>query len=151
MKIRIDEVFDNNSIHGTVLAGEIKPGVYIVEDAASGTTAQNKLFHLLVAEWDKSNLATLPQPLREHVKRKLGEGFEEYLYFDGVKLVKATTREEIPAQIRNNRDLCFGRLKSWSDYTKVQRLRCIDRLISEMVKSGVVSKRFDEIIKDYRY
>lgn len=122
---------------------------YHMEDAAGGTQAQNRFFHLLVSEWEKSGCCSWDTDIKEHVKKSYGQGFDAYLYWNGSKLRKVKTREEIPEGIREDRDMCFGKLKSWSEYTLKQRRDCIDQLIRVMIVSGVNSKRFEEISEDF--
>jgi hypothetical protein len=139
----------------TVVAGRA-PAVgrhYVLEEADSATSEQNRAFHALVQEYFTSGAYSWPveslDDLRDMVKRDLGAGFERFVYWDGERLVDAKSYEEIPVEVRkdkNLRDLCRGRLKSWSDYTKSERTKTIDLLIAEMRTAGVNSRRFDEIL-----
>ena len=55
---------------------------------------------------------------------------------------------EIPEYIRKDPDMknmIRGKLKSWADYTKKQRISCIDNLITEMDEVGVNTKKYQEI------
>lgn len=123
---------------------------YALEDAASGTSAQNRAAHSLMAEYFRTGLHSYPAKtfaeFRDYIKRDLGAGFESFVYAcpEGVKKVK--TREEIPAEY-NNAKFAMGRLKSWSDYTVKQRTETIDRLISEMDQAGVNTPKYQEIRK----
>jgi hypothetical protein len=129
---------------------EIKCGrSYHLEDATSGTGAQNRFFHMLVSELETSGLHSFNGEVRDHVKLKLGEGFESYLFWDGQRLVKVDKIDDVPSDVRVDRNRCFGKLKSWSDYTLAQRKKCIKRLIQYMIDAGVNSKRFDEICKEF--
>lgn len=143
---------------------------YYMEDATSGTGAQNRAFHALVQEYWKSGLHPKYggdpfDQFRDSLKRDLGEGFEKYVYADieqvevdtfqpsheerykpVIKEVK--TYEEIPEEIRNDpTGRIMGRLKSWTAYTLKQRRRLIDNLIDDMVAAGVDSKKFQEILE----
>ena len=44
-----------------------------------------------------------------------------------------------------------GKLKSWSDYSKKERMKTMDILIKEMLQVGVSSKKFDEILEGIGY
>jgi hypothetical protein len=123
---------------------------YALEDATTGTGAQNRAFHALIGEYFRTGLHSYPArtfaEFRDYIKRDLGAGFESFVYAcpDGVKKVK--TREEIPAEY-NNAKFALGRLKSWSDYTVKQRTETIDRLIAEMDQAGVNTPKYQEIRK----
>lgn len=142
-----------------------EPGmVYQLEDAAEGTGAQGRLFHPLVLEYWKSGLWSYPgsgyrpgltfHEFREEIKKKLGKGFEAFLYadiVDGKATVKKVAHfDDIPEHIRTDerrRELIYGRLWSWVDYSKKWRRTTIDNLIHEMLEMGVNSKKFDEIMQ----
>lgn len=123
---------------------------YLIEDATTGTSAQNRAAHALIQEYWSSGLHSYQtrtfSEFRDYLKRDLGAGFESFVYAspEGVKKVK--TREEIPDEY-NNSKYALGRLKSWSDYTMKQRREFIDALISEMMQAGVNSKKFHEILE----
>lgn len=139
-------------------------GRYQLEDAMSGTSAQNRAFHAVLGEYYKTRLwsyqgsgynsgATYDE-FRNLVKRKLGAGFEAFVYVeivDGRPVIRdAKAYAEIPESIRhdpNMRDMIRGRLKSWSDYTKRERRETMDRLIAEMFEVGVNTPHFHEIIE----
>ena len=136
---------------------------YNLEDAASGTEAQNRLFHALVSEYYTSGLwsyhgsgykqgATLHE-FREIIKRKLGAGFEVIYYADYVDekaiICQCKTIEDIPIHVRSDPDMrkCIqGRLLSWTKYSKKQRRETVDKLISEMHQVGVNTPHFNEIL-----
>lgn len=139
---------------------------YLLESSTEGTLAQNGLFHSLVSEyWSSSRGSredTKYDKFRDNIKRHLGVGFDGFWYFeiiekDGRYLPKKTfvkKKEDIPEEIRNDpyrADLIYGRLKSWSNYTLPQRKKTIDHLITEMLKSGCNSKKFNEILKGINY
>ena len=123
---------------------------YALEDAASGTNAQNKAFHALVGEYWRSGAhsynAHSYDEFRDIIKLKLGAGFESYVYASPEGVVKVKTREEIPPEY-NTRKYAMGRLKSWADYTKTERRDTLDRLIAEMLQAGINSRKFQEILE----
>ena len=135
----------------TVAGGEPKEGrKYFLEDATTGTSAQNKAFHALIGEYWKSgahsyNVANFEQ-LRDVIKLNLGAGAECYVFAtpDGIK--KAKTLEDVPAEYREPK-YCMTKLKSWTDYTKTERTSAIDKLIAEMHQAGVQTAKFYEILK----
>ena len=137
--------------------------VYSLEDATEGTDRQNRAFHPLLEEYYRSGLwsyqgsgyeagATLAE-FKDFVKRKLGAGFESFVYAvteDGKAVIhKAKHYEDIPENLRispERRQLILGKLKSWADYTKKERRLTLDNLIAEMHQVGVQTKRFYEIL-----
>jgi uncharacterized protein YbjQ (UPF0145 family) len=132
---------------------------YILEDATTGTSAQNKTFHALVKEYWKSGLhpkygGELYSAFRDQIKRTLGAGFESFVYADYIngkaRIKQVKTYDEIPEHIRQDADLkelVQGKLKSWSDYGKKQRQQTIDNLIDDATAAGVNSKKWNEILK----
>lgn len=135
----------------TVAGGEPKVGrKYSLEDATTGTSAQNKAFHALVGEYWKSGAhsynANDYKHFRELIKLNLGAGAECYVYAtpDGIK--KSNTLEEVPAEYREPK-YCWVKVKSWTDYTKTERTSAIDKLIAEMHQAGVQTAKFYEILK----
>jgi len=122
---------------------------YILEDATTGTGAQNRAFHALIGEYFRTGLHSFPArsfaEFREYVKRDLGAGFESFIYASPEGVVKVKTREEIPAEY-NNSKYAMGRLKSWADYTLKERRETMDRLISEMNQAGVNTPKYQEIL-----
>jgi hypothetical protein len=161
MKIRIlpDETYEVMSKSKPLIGG-----VYNLEDAKNGTSAQNAAFHSLLEEYYKSGLwsyqgsgynkgATLDE-FKKLIKRKLGAGFESYVYIAMVdgwpKIAECEKREDIPAYVMNDPDKANyvrGRLKSWADYSKEERRKTMDNLISEMHQVGVNTKHFYEILE----
>ncbi len=126
---------------------------YVLEEAETSTSEQSRAFHALLQEYFKSGCYSWPvdsfESLRDMVKRDLGAGFERFVYWDGEKVADAKAYEDIPEAIRNGKNLhnlCRGRLKSWTDYTKKERSETIDRLIAQMDTSGVNSKKYQEIL-----
>jgi len=122
---------------------------YILEDATTGTSAQNRAAHALMQEYWRTGLHSYPartfHEFRDYIKRDLGAGFESFVYATPEGVKKANTREEIPAEY-NNAKFAMGRLKSWSNYTLKERRETIDRLISEMHQAGVNTTKFFEIL-----
>lgn len=129
---------------------------YTLEDATEGTNAQNKAFHALVQEYWKSGLHSYDArgfgEFRDFIKRDLGAGFDQWFFATiengKPRARKARKYDEIPAEIREDpdrREMIFGRLKSWSNYTKKQRRETIDRLMAEMDQAGVNSRKYNEI------
>ena len=155
MKIKVLET--KGSLAKVSVIGKLEIGKeYYVEDALTGTQAQNRFFHLLVQEYYNSgmysDIATTVDDLREKIKLRLGEGFEKIIYSDDTgKIVQVPYSDKllIPARIRADRERLLGQLKSWTAYTKVQRKKCIDNLVKEMVTVGVNSKRFNEIMMEF--
>ena len=138
---------------GEYLAEQGKPEVgkrYILEDALTGTGAQNRAFHALAQEYWKSGAHSYSaksfEEFREQLKLYLGEGVETYVYAtpDGIK--KACVLEDVPKEYRTPK-FCMIKVKHWSDYTLKQRRETIDRLIAEMHQAGVQTKKFYEILE----
>lgn len=121
---------------------------YALEDATTGTGAQNRAFHALMGEYFRTGLHSFPArsfaEFRDFVKRDLGAGFESFIYASPEGVVKVKTREEIPSEY-NNAKYAMGRLKSWADYTIKERRETIDRLIAEMDQAGVNTPKYQEI------
>ena len=132
---------------------------YQLEDAESGTGAQNRAFHSLLGVYYSSrawsyegsgyDLGATYDEFRNLVKRKLGAGFERFIYVDPNEelpvIHDAAALADIPPHVPRN--LIRGRLKSWSDYSKRERRDTMDRLIAEMMEVGVQSKKFFEILE----
>lgn len=130
----------------------IEGRAYILEDAESGTSAQNRAFHALVAEYFASGChsynATTLAYFRDLIKRDLGAGFEAVAYSES-KIIVVESLSMVPDDIRRAKDYkerVRGRLKSWSDYTKKERRETMDRLISEMHQAGVQTQKFYQIL-----
>lgn len=136
-----------------------EPGmVYQLEDAAEGTGAQNRAFHALVQEYWRSGCHSYAvktfKEFRNLIKRDLGAGFEAFVYATieagRPVLHDAPTAADIPEAVRQDpdlRNLCRGRLKSWTDYSKKERRETIDRLIAQMDQDGVRTKKYYEILE----
>jgi hypothetical protein len=126
---------------------------YYLEDATSGTTAQNKAFHALVAEYYKSGChshdSVTYMMFREIIKRDLGAGFEKVMYSESpLHIVKSF--QEVPIEIRRLekwKSHILGKLKSWSEYTLKERRNTMDLLIAEMHQVGVTTKKFYQILE----
>jgi hypothetical protein len=142
---------------------ELQPNKwYEVQDAAEGTEAQNKAFHALVAEYFVSGLCSYPaksaDELKKYIKKTYGAGFDYYIAAvqcktypnaGAVRQVKYKTKEEAlkNATWFGREQAVFGVLKSWGKYTKAERMKTMDGLISEMLQAGANSKKFEEILK----
>jgi len=123
---------------------------YTLEDAETGSGAQNRAWHALAQEYWRTGLHSYPAKtfaeFRDYLKRDLGAGFESFVYASPAGVVKVKTREEIPQEYNNSR-FAMGRLKSWTEYTVKERRESIDRLIAEMVQAGVNTPKMEEIIQ----
>ncbi len=135
---------------------------YSLEDSVSGTQAQNKAFHALITEYYKSGMHSYDKvdlkQFKKLIKKNLGAGFENFIYAtinnsNGVYIPiihDAKTYLDIPENIRkdpDHRQMIRGKLKSWSDYTKKERMKTMDNLISEMHQVSVITKKFMEILE----
>lgn len=143
---------------------------YQLESLHDGTLQQNKLFHSLVMVYynsgqhndDKIDYTTF----RDRIKKNLGAGFESFIYVemkapDDLKhgvwkpvIKHAKKKEDIPEAIRNDpqmKEMILGKLKPWSSYSKGQRMKTIDNLISEMLQVGINSNKFQKILKGIKY
>ena len=123
----------------TFTGADLKIGSwYNAEPAAEGTLAQNSTFHSLLTEYWRSGChsynVTKYEDFRDCIKRDLGAGFETY--------TRDYTRSGKPCD-----PFTDSRLKSWSDYTKKERMETIDRLIAEMHQAQVQTKHFYEILQ----
>ncbi len=135
---------------------------YSLEDSVSGTQAQNKAFHALITEYYKSGMHSYDKvdlkQFKKLIKKNLGAGFEGFAYAT-VSKIKGVYKPfmyevekylDIPVNVRKDPDykqMIRGKLKSWSDYTKKERMKTMDNLISEMHQVGVNTKKFMEILE----
>ncbi len=123
-----------------------------IEDATTGSSEQNRLFHKLITLWQTSGCcpyAGCVDEVKKQIKRDYGEGFESYAYInDNYTWGISENYHDIPADVRRHPERITGKLKSWSDYTKKQRQGCISNVISMMIETGVNGKEFDEICKE---
>lgn len=151
--------------------GELpKPGrSYFLEDATSGTHAQNKAFHSLLKAWWEWMYKTgglqfeyngviynfeTPDWLafKDLWKYKYGAGFTHIQYVNDVYgMEKVKSLEEIPAYAMadfnsGNRGRVKGVLKSWADYTKPERTKAIQMIIDIIPMSGCDDKIVNKII-----
>lgn len=127
---------------------------YYLEDATDGTSAQNRFFHLLVHLYFDSRCfsddAKDFYELRQHILRRLGRGFEKYIYVDYEgNLQVVLKRSEIPDEIIHNKDRVRAQLFGWTGYSLPARRQTIKRLIAEMIDAGVTGKEFESILKEY--
>ena len=130
---------------------------YLVEPADTGTLAQNSLFHSLCQEFWRSGLHSYQamsfKEFKDQIKRDYGMGYESYVYVetteDGFVKGKAKSMADVPenlARDKHGNRMVWGILKSWSDYSKKQRMETIDRLIATMIQVGINSRKFHEIL-----
>jgi len=128
-------------------------GSVTIEDATKGTNPQNRFFHELVKIWVASGCHSYEgdyNKVRDFIKRDLGAGFEKYFYTaDDLKAVKVNSFDDIPEHIQKDKRRIMGQLKSWADYGKKERMKTIQNLIDNMIQSGVNSKEFDNICKEF--
>lgn len=135
---------------------------YQLESLQDGTLAQNSLFHSLLTVYYNSGQHNEDKisfyDFREKIKRDLGAGFKSYIYVEIVDkkpvIRHVKKKEDIPEEIRRDpqmKSMVLGKLKSWSDYSKKQRMKTIDNLISEMLQVGIKSKKFEEILQGIDY
>ncbi|MEI8095908.1 MAG: hypothetical protein WCG80_16990 [Spirochaetales bacterium] len=142
----------------TVVAGKA-PAVgrhYVMEEAETATAEQNRAFHALLQEFWTSGAHSFDvasfDDFRDVVKAKLGAGFDAVLVATVDASGKAVQRkyrtiDEVPEAVRRDKTASiFGRVKSWTEYTKKERTEAIDRLISTMHQAGVQSAKFEEIM-----
>jgi len=125
------------------------------------TEAQNRAFHALLQEYWASNIDSYNaknfDQFRDFIKRDLGVGFERYKYVEetteGLKWGTVKAASDIPENVAldaSGKPLVAGVLKSWKKYTKKERKETIDRLINTMLRCGINSKKFDEILEGMR-
>jgi hypothetical protein len=136
---------------------DLAPGKYYeCEPADSPSNAQNKAFHALCQCFWTSGLHSYPaqsfEEFREYIKRDLGMGAEYYVYVkkDGLLRAKSKSREEAVREAAVDKagsPVVWMKLKSWAEYSKVQRTETIDRLIATMHQAGVQTKKFYEILE----
>ena len=140
----------NNWIHLLCSSHPFKEGDnVIIEDATKGSNNQNRLFHELINIWISSGCSSYDGDLKkvkDFVKRDLGQGFESYIYAYQGLIVQVKTEEAIPDWVPKGGKL--GKLKSWSCYTKKQRMKTIQNLIDNMMNSGVNDIRFENILQE---
>jgi hypothetical protein len=133
-------------IQGTLEVGK----KYTAEEYHIGSNNQNSLFHALISEWYELGMHSYNgvdfQKFKDLVKRDYGCGFKRYVYAtpDGIKV--AITYDEVPEEYKSSK-YCFGILKSWAEYSKVERTRTIKKVISAMEQCGVNSVKFNEILQ----
>lgn len=134
---------------------------YTVEDATSGTEAQNRFFHKLLQIYFKSGAYSYdvknPEDLKSKIKEVYGAGFDSWTAVrPGIGRVMYRTfdtleKAENSAFVIDGVSLIVPNLKSWSRYTLAERRKTIDGLISEMVTAGVNGKEFDEIMGSFTW
>ncbi len=155
----------------TVIGKKPEPGFYYdMQEYSQGSLAQNKAFHSLLDafwEWmrkegnfvfaDEDNciydLATpSPYEFKRFFKFKYGEGAERYKYVtESGEIGTAEKQEDVPqyavdAFNSGKKHAVEAVLKSWSDYSKKQRAKAIDRLFYLIAVSKCDDKRVHEIM-----
>jgi len=144
---------------GTYTGDELTEGRYYeAVEADTPTEKQNRAFHALLQEFWSSNVDSYNaknfEEFKNLIKRDLGAGFEKYRYVEdtekGLRWGTAKAAWDIPLNVAldiNGNPLAAGVLKSWKNYTKKERKETIDRLINTMIRCGINSKKFEEILK----
>lgn len=129
---------------------------YRLEDARGKTQAQNKTLHMLIRMYFVSGCYSDPasdeKQLKEFLLFRLGKGFEKWLYWNGEKLAQTEHEHEIPEEILNapnRRDLIFGKLHRWSEYTIPEGRTLIKAIMAEMIAVGVSGKEFEEVMQEF--
>jgi hypothetical protein len=140
---------------------------YRLEDNTRGSGAQGRAFHALLEVYYLSGAwsyqgggyqagATLSE-FRELVKKHLGPPMDQFVYAtidDGRPVIHGPCKwREIPEEIRGDplrREYVRGRLKSFADYTKRERMDIITKLMAEMDTLGVHSAKYDEIRSGFK-
>ena len=153
MKAKITAI-SNNELTLLCPANSFTAGQEVtIEDTTKGSNNQNRFFHELVKIWVSSGCSSYTGgvlEVREFVKRDIGEGFDAYFYTaDDLQAVKVKRFEDIPEHIQKDKRRIMGKLKSWGAYTKKQRMNCIQKLIDNMIESGVNSKEFESILMEF--
>jgi hypothetical protein len=143
---------------------------YSLEDAESGSSAQNKAFHALIQELYKWMLSqdnfvhqngdvvynfSCPDwlTLKDIFKARYGAGADHYRYADqNFQMVKVNSMNKIPGYVmkdfKDGNHLRIAQvLKSWSKYTKKERTNLLDTTINIMDHIGVDSKKYFEILE----
>ena len=128
---------------------------YSLEPYDEGTNRQNRAYFSLVSAYFVSGLFSYPAKnegdLHKQLKAHIGEGMEEYVYV-AKNGEKARSKTYPPAgemaYSPSGEPYVWGRLKSWSKYTKKQRRDMLDRLIAEMMAAGCNSRKFNEIMQN---
>ena len=131
---------------------------YTLEDATSGTNAQNRFFHLLLRIYFTSGCfsddVNTFYELRQQVLRRLGKGFEKFLYVDKEGNLQVTKDpSEIPPELLSSpeekRKHVRAQLYSWTSYSLKERQYTVKALIAEMKMTGVSGKEFEDILEEY--
>ena len=143
--------------------------LYLLEDATSGTAAQNKAFHsLLGAFWqwmfntdsfqfeDNGKIFDLSTPdrdsFKDFFKSKYGAGFTHIQYVnDHNGMSKVDKLKDVPLYALNdfnagNRERVKGVLKSWAKYTKLEKMSAIATLERLISISGCNDRKVEEIL-----
>jgi hypothetical protein len=136
--------------------------VYALLEDAEGSSRQNRAWHALLGvyycsrAWSYQGSGYAPglsyDEFRKTIKLKLGAGYIDYDYADvidgQVQIFRNVKREDIPSHVWEKRRFAVrGNLKSWTKYTKRERMDALDKLIAEMHEVGVNTPKFFEILE----
>jgi len=137
---------------GEFTGGELKVGAYYnCEPAAEGTDAQNKTYHaLLQCYWRCILTGDFDEIQNSTCYAYDAKSFEHFRAL--TKLCHGAGMEKFRNLANEDGTPCPKgrpdyRLKSWADYTKKERQRTIDNLISDMLLVGVKDRHFEEILQ----
>lgn len=143
---------------------------YSLEDAESGSKAQNNTFHALISclyKWmlyednfihDNGGIiydfrCANDKELKKIFKQRYGAGADHYEYVNNdYAMVEVKTKDDIPQYAwdsfnSGNKGRIKQILKSWIQYSKKQRTNLIDMTKSVMDHIGVDSKKYFEILE----
>ena len=100
-----------------------KCSVQIDKPILAGTDEQNRFMHALLGEYFKTGCSSLPEYFRQNP-----EGLKVYYKEQFAKMIKCPT--------------------SWAKFSKVQRMKFINMILSEVHQSGAFaeSKKLQEIV-----
>jgi len=133
---------------------------YFCQKDDNGTLQQNSLFHALLDIFYKSGCYSYPvdnyTDFRNYVKEHLGAGYESYFFMyesdNGLAEGRVKKLEDVPVLKlgikADGNKMLWGDLKSWSKYTKKERMETINRLLVDMDNSGINSAKYFEIRKE---
>ena len=148
--LKLSVEYHNGEVVYNAVGGDIPPGLYYLENATSKSQKQNKLFHLLIAEWERTGLHsfdTSKKSLKDNIKEQWGEKVPIFIYLVNNTWQIAQDAKDVP-------EGCIWKkvywVKSWAVYTIPQGKKLIDRLINAMIESGVNTPTFESIVLDYR-
>lgn len=142
---------------------------YYLDDATTGTAAQNRTLHALINAiytWmyktDQYQFETYQGEIdlrcsdvhefKDKLKYKYGQGFSHFQYADAdYSIVRADKLEDIPDRIiqafnAGQKKRVKGVLKSWADYSLSERKDFIDKVKHLGIIIGCDSKKFHDIL-----